>query len=173
MEALRILSKLQQALMRDISSSDPFMTVDPGLGGTGWALFESFDKPPSHYGVLEDRKGKWVDRARRIANDFGGLVRGFENPAVIIEWPGFWGGSVKSFASMERGDLFKLCFLIGNMSAWCENPPHLISPQVWKGQLSKEAVKNRIIRAYGAEWKEVGDHIADAIGIGLAMGSKL
>jgi len=158
--------------IQDICSDikGPFVTVDPGLGGTGWAYFLEKSQPPAKFGVLRETKGLWQARAKKISDQFGGLIAAFDRCPVLIEWPGFWGGSMKSFTSMERGDLFKLCYLIGSLAAVCPRTPYLISPLVWKGQLSKEAVKRRIVRSLGDAYKDVPEHATDAIGMGLILG---
>ena len=150
-----------------------FITVDPGLGGTGWAYFETAMSAPIHFGTVNDQKGTWPSRSKKIADEIAGIIHGLGDPPVLMEWPGFWGGSVKSFSSMERGDLFKLCYLIGSISQSLMILPRLVAPILWKGQMTKHMTKRRLIMRLGEEFNNISEHCVDAIGMGLALGGLL
>jgi hypothetical protein len=49
-------------------------------------------------------------------------------------------------------------------------PFKLITVESWKGQVSKDVVKRRIMREKG--WMFKNDHMTDAVGIGLSMINK-
>lgn len=153
--------------------------VDPGLGGTGYAFFSKIctsGKPlchsPSASGVYTPKKNlSWENKANHVWDWFGGICASHSPGTVIIEFPELWAGSHISQASAERGDLFKLAYLIGGLGyvarAHGASTPLLIHPQVWKGQLSKSNVIKRIGRTWPTLGK-VSDHEADAIGMGLS-----
>lgn len=155
----------------DVKSNVLF--VDPGLGGTGWAFFDTFTKsPPIDWGVLRRPEGDWTIRARDIARGFKSVVSDKIVYHVVIEMPSMWSGSAQSHASTVSGDLFKLAFLVGSIAQWfaCHRADlqlTLISPQEWKGQLPKELVIKRIVKRF-PNLDMIANHEADAIGMGLA-----
>lgn len=83
--------------------------------------------------------------------------------------PEIW-TSGKSMASATRGDLFKLVYLIGQLSIGNgEFIPFMIAPREWKGQLPKEEVIRRIKKLCPNVGSAIGNHEADAVGMGLAL----
>lgn len=151
-----------------------FCTVDPGYGGTGWAVFQSDQLQPVGSGVVTETGNTNSDlsnltgRASRLSQDLVSAVTAHgEIDKAFIEWPRLWAGSGKSFASAASGGLFKLTFLVGQMAhAFLPRTVDLIAPQDWKGQMPKKVVIARIRLALG-EGFEPENHEADAIGIGL------
>jgi hypothetical protein len=149
--------------------------VDPGLNGTGWAVFldigpvvtNAAPKPPKRTGVIRHNPADkpWELRAHEIAGRVKDLIEIFEIQKTVIEFPGLW-TSGKSMASATTGDLFKLTYLIGAMGLFAETPL-LISPQEWKGQLPKEIVIARIKKLWPAYQEK--NHEADAVGMGFAL----
>lgn len=172
---------------REAHAIQEALFVDPGLGGTGWAFFEAISTKaekgreirPSASGVLKVPKpaiegGSWLHHSAAVAAAFQGLLAAYHPRLVVLEQPGVWSGSAKSYASAatgtdgETGDLFKLSYLVGQLG-WATKLvlgifPVLVMPYEWKGQLSKELVKERL-EAYGIEARE---HEADAVGMGMA-----
>lgn len=155
--------------------------IDPGLGGTGYAYFDSIVtdlgfarevNKPLNWGVLHSGKQEnWQSRANDLATAFIGLLKGSEPEIVVIESPEVWGDSGKSLASVTRGELLKLTYLVG-MFAFAtviatNKNPILVTANEWKGQLPKDVVIKRIKSRYGSEF-DVEDHEADAIGMGLS-----
>jgi len=159
--------------------------VDPGLGGTGWALFESIStgdkklEAPVLTGVIEaPRNEKWDNRVWSVCSSFGGVLASAMTANVVIEFPVLFSGHAKSQSSAARGDLFKLTYLVGGIAQVARqatgNLPILITPSEWKGQLPKDVVIARIKKAYGKKADEfTKDHEADAVGMGLALQGRL
>lgn len=150
--------------------SNKILAIDPGYGGTGWALFESGRYYKS--GIIRlpaGAKSRLSDEAisKLIMHEFHNLIMKFKPDKVVIETMTFWSGSGKSYVSTAKGDLFKLTMLVGMFFAVCvyaDIECKTISANIWKGQLSKKAVKNRLKRYLNIEFRE---HEADAVGIGL------
>lgn len=89
---------------------------------------------------------------------------------AYIEGVQVWAGSLKSLTAARKGTLMKLTYLIGGYCKVMDNLDiefHIINPQEWKGQLSKQAVANRIKRITGNTYNT--EHETDAVGIGLSM----
>lgn len=150
--------------------------IDPGLGGTGWATFDiEDDYRLIDSGVVRFDKNAfkdWTCKCFAIASAIDLLMMYVKS--TVIEFPELW-TSAKSMASANRGDLFKLAFLVGAIAEKINHtgyPVALISPADWKGQLPKDIVIKRILKEI-PEMKKVRDHEADAIGMGLAEAGKL
>lgn len=151
-----------------------WITVDPGLGGTGYAVFNSEGPgavPPADFGVLHARRGDWRARAHSLRRAFWAECQvHVPIQRIVIEFPELFASSAKSTASASKGNLFQLTYLVGLLGAvaadYTGEPPELITPRQWKGQLPKEVVIRRMLRAYGHEYSS---HAADAVGIGLHL----
>ena len=161
------------------------LCVDPGLGGTGLAFWSSLSgstraslEPLATQVLKGPASGKytWVYRAKEISFDFRISLIALKPQKVVFEVPGLWAGSAKSMASATRGDLFKEAMLVGMlMHAALELEGcdiYTVTPLEWKGQLSKQAVDNRIVRALGRR-RTFPNHVSDAVGMGLAAVQKL
>ena len=151
----------------------PLLTVDPGLGGTGWAYFTKRATVPARTGVLKAPRDKpWVYRARHLSMQFACVCKRARARVVVLEFTQMFGGAV-SQAAARRGNLFQLTFLTGLLAAEafrCGAVVELIKPQEWKGQMDKRTVNARIKRAIGETYK---NHEADAVGIGLHLAGVL
>lgn len=152
------------------------LCIDPGLGGTGLAFWNELSKGmnpadpdlcvlhhfPDSYG--------WLARVKSLTDNVVTSMKQTKPDWVVIEFPKLWGSSEKSFTSAARGDLFKLTYLVGNIGrevvAATFRPPVLVTPKEWKGQMSKDVVHRRIKRALNISY---GEHVADAVGMGLAI----
>jgi hypothetical protein len=161
--------------------------IDPGLDGTGVAVFTSLPrtknikvkKPSTSQGFTSSGK-HWLDNACSIAAQVDEWIMEVTHHSfrlVFIEWPGLFSGSAVSHAAAAKGDLFKLATLIGCISTRLEHAGMLVIPLPvarWKGQLPKDVVRRRISRAYclkrGERWP---NHVEDAVGMGLAAQGKL
>lgn len=90
---------------------------------------------------------------------------------VYIEFPGLWGNSAKSYSSSAKGDTFMLAGLCGFLACFFKlknKNIHVIfiSPQQWKGQLPKDALKRRLKIRLKTLQTDL-EHELDAIGIAL------
>jgi hypothetical protein len=88
---------------------------------------------------------------------------------VHIEFQELWQNAV-SYASASEGNLFKLTYLVGMIAQRIRSRWNLkvvlLSPSGWNGQMNKAAVRSRIVRALNEEY---GNHVADAVGMGLSL----
>lgn len=154
--------------------------VDPGLGGTGLAFWKVLAKPqigrppaPIDTAVLRATgKKEWTERVADIGDNFWVVIKEWKVLSCVFEFQSLWTDSATSMASAADGDLFKLTYLTGYLARVFQeftghsNTSYLVKPGEWKGQLSKGAIDRRIKRAIGMQY---GNHIADAVGIGLQV----
>lgn len=150
----------------------PLLTVDPGLEGTGIALWTigGCATKPVRTDVFKSRAKTWMRRAAVIAAGFANQIDEYVSDQIIIEFPVLWAGSKLSQTAASRGDLFKLAYLCGAFADRIAelddiNHLYLVRPQDWKGQLSKAAVNARIKNFLGTSYP---NHASDAVGMGLA-----
>ena len=157
-----------------------FATVDPGLNGTGWAIWsqvKSSGQHPLASGVIHDKReggSDWFPSGVHIVDRLIAQLENedfFEQPdgrsEVIIEYPGYWEGSPVSQTSARSGSLIKLACLVGMMADRCSVyrcRVTFITPQQWKGNLPKGIIHKEILKRLGTKYRE---HEADAIGMGL------
>jgi len=148
-----------------------YWTVDPGIGGTGVAQFISSEEAPIETVSIVSRRKGWRAKVDGIVEAFMSMLdEDLESPTcVVFEFQELWSGSSTSMAAGSKGDLFKLTFLTGRLAQVAYDAGAevvLVKPGEWKGQLSKKAVDRRIDRALGLAF---GNHVSDAVGMGLAM----
>jgi hypothetical protein len=157
---------------------DRILFVDPGLEGTGWAFFKYIDTKakqamrPADFAqyISKVKSPRFESKAEDICDWFSGVCACLKPKTVVFEMPELWSKSVKSQASAASGNLFKLVYLVGGLGhvvhMSCISLPVLVNPSVWKGQLPKDVMQRRIQRAF--DLSKLGEHEADAIGMGLA-----
>jgi len=161
--------------------------IDPGLEGTGWAYWARlFTKghptpPPFSAGTITSRiKTSWEAKASDICAQLAGVLAALPLSVVVIEMSELRGDST-SYASAKSGSLFKLTYLIGAMSQVCQAKIHctpiLVKSAEWKGQLPKDLVVKRFLKAFPsfekARGKKIRNHEGDALGMGLAAMGRL
>lgn len=154
------------------------LCVDPGTKRTGLAFWDVLQRSTSRRKytepltteLLRETKGDWEQRIERIVENFQSILESWNTLYVVIESQEFWSGSAKSIASSSRGEVFKVSHLVGQLSRVVKvvtgRRVILVSPTLWKGQLSKRAIDNRLKRAFG---KTYPADVSDAVGIGLAI----
>jgi len=150
------------------------LAIDPGINGTGYALWEKQPKGktlrpvPSEVGVLRKRFDSYVTTANWIADQLEGY--GTANLIVTCEFPEFQTSASRSMGWM-RGDLQKLTYLVGVLGRTFRGGSFEPVPvSQWKGQLPKDVVTRRIVQELGtADCERLGikTHAWDAVGIGL------
>lgn len=155
--------------------------IDPGFGGTGLAIFNHIETripateekymppmPPIYTGVFKNKFVELDVAATAIADDVKFHVQRLKTTATVIEFPGLWSGSAVSQASASKGDLFILAFLVGAIANQLRAQSlFFITPQQWKGQMSKDLCIRRINKhfpVYSAK-----NHEADAVGMALSV----
>lgn len=140
------------------------LTIDPGLNGTGWALWDERWKLLRN-GVITPKNKGWEMRGSEITCrvlDLDELINDVRD--VYMEFPEFHqsaGGQVTA----KSGALVKLAWFVGFLSSAIPVPVHYVTPTQWKGQLPKQIVIDRI-KAKMPDVK-AKSHDYDAIGIGL------
>ena len=164
------------------------LALDPGLTGTGWALFDAQKRILLRTNVFFPQRGEgrghYLNGLKNGASMFRSLIiheiKGKEfQTQVILEEPTLWSGSALSMSAGTRGDLHKLSAFFGMLTATAHInmlSARAIPVNQWKGQMSKEAVIHRIKKRYeehrfhlaeGEKWVPLQNHSADAIGLGL------
>lgn len=150
-------------------------SVDPGLGGTGWAEWRG-KKAPTRVGVIaanrrheDELAARCEDIAYALSEEIkwgGGL---YTQVHVILELPQHM-TSLKGIAA-QAGAVYKLAFLVGYLAkAVYPCTVHVVTPGEWKGQLPKDVVQRRITKHLGEETcraLNIRTHAWDAVGIGL------
>ena len=152
-------------------------TVDPGLGGTGAALWQTLalatarPTPPTNTFAVSARRGDWHDRMRKIVDVLMArlLTSGWRTNILVLEMPRLWTSSAKSQGAAADGTLFKLSALTGAIIYVARQyniPVAEVYPDEWKGQLDDRLVHKRIAEKLGLRYPT---HVHDAVGIGLAI----
>lgn len=154
------------------------MTVDPGLKGTGYAIWRArhWDRssPPTEVGVIHPQisVGNDLDgmrRSKEIANRLWDLTTGWNCTHVFVEDPAYF-DSAGGQMSARRGDLKKLVFLAGMICGRLIYQSQIVRVNDWKGQLPKVVVEARVRSALGDDNCEgYHSHIWDAVGMGLYL----
>lgn len=144
-----------------------YITIDPGLTGTGYAIWET-DWALVENGVYTPKVAKPLPQKRiDICESLIYTCSKHNVKHAYIEYPQMFGGNKGSMVA-AKGDLVKLaalvgyisgCLAINNIKVWD------VTVIEWKGQMTKEAVINRIKRLI--PYVKAKSHDYDAIGIGL------
>lgn len=149
-----------------------WMTVDPGLGGTGYAVWTK-DWKLLHTGILRSRKDSLSDRCEDIGRQLAALAHCDGTIATVyFEMPAFH-GSAGGQVTAKSGALVKLVFCVG----WISSLVHakckvgFVPVRDWKGQLPKDIVWSRIRKILPGCKAE--SHALDAVGIGLYLAGRL
>ena len=165
-----------------LSGPGPCVCVDPGVGGTGIAVWDNLQRSGGRLGprlrhvVKPHGRGDWGSRMDQVVEEAVRVIDTSmpEHSLIVIEVPIVWAGSARSLAAGQRGELTKLAVLAGAIGGafWSRTRVLFIWPSTWKGQMPKAAVGARIARTLGASLR-FPDHVEDAIGMGLALVGRL
>ena len=151
------------------------LSLDPGLTGTGWALWYDA-KEPEQVGVLKATgKEEWWERAQIIADQVVALCD--VRTRVVSEFTEYHAAATSNMG-WRTGDLQRLTFLCGAIAGRVYPKPFTpVTTSGWKGQLPKDVAARRVEKILGAkacrrlglpEIKRRSDtHAWDAVGIGL------
>lgn len=137
-----------------------WLAVDPGVSGTGWALFKGVKLVD--WGIITSKETTWERRVRDIVSRMRGNIWA-QGDRVFCEWPTGRFTSAAGLAAANSDAMLKLTFLIGALDNQL-NGIELIPVQRWKGQLPKEVVQKRAEKFFGVTGFK--SHAADAVGIG-------
>lgn len=155
------------------------VSVDPGLEGTGWAVWDrsSWDDlaPPVASGCLKPAahwpaRWQWWQVADGIAQNLQSICQRFDVRAGYVEKPMFMEGG-RGIVSARDDALVKLTATFGIVVGKCGGPHRPFCPvpiPLWKGQTKSTLIESRIRKRF-PKLKTEGstDHEIDAIGIGL------
>lgn len=148
------------------------LAVDPGLNGTGWAIFYKNTGRLIAHGVIKRLSiTQWYTRGLVIASDLDLIQNEYDVKKSYIEFPSLFQSAHGQMVA-RKGDLVKLAWFTGLLFGRLIKP-NLIPVPEWKGQLPKEVVKKRIIKILGkTQTLKLKDHDWDAVGIGLYISKK-
>lgn len=146
-----------------------WITIDPGLTGTGWAVWRHRELVAS--GAVKGGEGEWYERASHIADSVAEAAKPYDPDQLFYELPQFIQSRYEVNAS---GDLVKLTICAGMiagrmMQRAVIKPIRIID---WKGQLDKKLTLARIkvaLTKRGSKLAGTTTHEADAVGIGLYL----
>ena len=146
------------------------LSVDPGLQGTGWALWDHTGCLIKVGVITPSQTKPLFSRCRWIANKLQEIEFDNKDFLVVCEYPKFFDSAMGQMVA-RRGDLVKLATLIGVIAGRCKSSSFMpVGVNEWKGTLPKTVVERRI-RAIIGEKKcvrlGIKTHAWDAVGIGL------
>lgn len=155
------------------------MAIDPSINYCGVAIFDLKKKELIEADLVRPAKiairdGEWYDKAFSVFTQIDALRKEHGVVAVACELPDHW--STAGFAARESGSITKLAFMCGLFYGMRNEVQRFVFalPREWKGQLSKDVMKNRIEDHYVKKtkkyskksWDDLNHNIVDAIGIG-------
>jgi hypothetical protein len=158
-----------------------WLSIDPGLGGTGIAVWRGgvpsrdFRKALLYRGTMRDEiaDAGIAERGAALGNAVSAAVKRWTRIDVVrayLEEPAFMGGG----PTARRGDLVKLALTAGAIAATVKAQfPRCRLTMVpvieWKGNAPKAIVAKRVCDMMGWELENMGkeNHELDAVGIGL------
>lgn len=142
------------------------ITIDPGISGTGYAIWDSRWKLLHHGVLLPPASLLWELKAYNLIEQLLGLVTSNSCVEGYIEMPQLF-QSAGGLVTANSGALVKLSWFVGMVCGGLR--PHCplrpVEVNQWKGQLPKEVVIRRIQRVLPS--CKATSHDWDAIGIGL------
>lgn len=161
------------------------LTMDPG-DNTALVFWSDMKKPVEDFFVhltpkqkklsIAERQQLLTDQIEKKMQSLKYFYPG-EKFKFIVEGVNLWGADTKSNAAAQRGDLFRLAYIVGGMVNTFQKvfgelgEVDIISVQSWKGQLPTPTLIKEVERYTGAEPKN--EHVACAIGIGMNYFGKL
>ena len=151
--------------MRKTNRITFIITIDPGLTGTGYAIWDK-KWELMRYGILNPPPLSWENKAYAIAGKISELCGTYGVNEGAIEFPAFF-QSAGGATVAASGALVKLTMLVGIICGTVDFKPILVEVRDWKGQLPKDVIIKRIKRILPN--CKAKSHDWDAIGIGLHL----
>jgi hypothetical protein len=153
-----------------------WISVDPGIGGTGIAVWKGSTLKESF--AISPRGKNWKDKSEDLVfrlsdeidlSDGAVSVLIYEMPFIDFQ------SSERSMISAAKQDVVKLCItagmIAGSFLAWFPDANIFPIPvQRWKGQIPKIVHQKRLQKRFarlGLKPSTSTTHEADAIGLGL------
>lgn len=160
-----------------------FASIDPGLGGTGYAIWDRKDfarlVPPKVSGwIFPSIDKEWPDAVAEIGYQMSNILRLHCVHEVFIELPQLM-RSAAGAAAASSGDLVKLSMAAGSVvgslnPSWSKTT--MVDIAKWKGQVSKAETERRVrelLPRYRFSCDKPPSHEIDAVGIGLHVKGRL
>ena len=147
--------------------------VDPGKN-TGLAVFSSKGRLLAKHIIKTDKTE--FEAVCAMRDNFDIMMNEIKSQYIVksvtIESVALWSGSEKSVIATSTGKNFLLAYIIGSYVSICldfmhQKTIHLITPQKWKGNMSKEICRRRLEDALGVEHVPKNEHVRDAVAMGL------
>jgi Holliday junction resolvasome RuvABC endonuclease subunit len=158
-------SKVGKGLM---STAFRWVSIDPGSTGAGWATWAG--RKLMSCGSVEPIKTDDLSiRIYSVTIKIRNIIFKHRATAIVCECPAYF-ASARGHASAVRGDMIKLCFSVGALVQLAGDSAmamDLIPVHKWKGQMSKAAVRARVLRRLQSSPRGLRGHAVDAVGIGL------
>ena len=148
-------------------SQETLLAIDPGTVDTGIAFFER-SKLKAAWLYSADPRLSWTKRCPYLAQEIGTLKLTYHYRHAICEMPANF---LDRQDVISSGATLKLAYLVGCIAQVIFHQDisfTLIPVRTWKGQLPKQVVMSRIVRAFAPPVGKYRDHEADAVGMGLA-----
>ena len=145
-----------------------YLSIDPGLSGTGWAIW-NLNWHLLDSGNVYTNANKLEEKISDIGNRIlvYSNIRYTEIKHVWIEYPAVFGGVAGDMVA-RKGDVVKLTFLAGYIVGHLEAEFTIVPVHRWKGQLPKPIVIKRIKKILPfIDFEKIKSHSWDAIGLGL------
>ena len=150
------------------------LAIDPSINSCGTAVFNEDDKKLVFYKLIKsvdtsDSKDVfgYASKAKQIVLQLQHLViNKYSINKIILEVPEYW--RIEGFAARESGSISKLTFICGMIYNINDDIEYtLYVPRMWKKQLPKEVVNNRLRKVYtNIDIAHTDHNVVDAIGIG-------
>lgn len=146
-----------------------WITIDPGLTGTGWAVWDH--RVLCESGSISGGDGEWHERATHITDAIATIAMLAKISKAYYELPQFIQSRYEVNAS---GDLIKLTICAGMIAGRLTSQALVTPVRIidWKGQLDKKLTLARVKLALskrGGKLTGTTTHEADAVGIGLYL----
>lgn len=137
------------------------LTIDPGISGTGWALWSGWVLIKT--GIITPPDAlSWESKMTFVMGALKNIIEHYDFIEVHVELPKQFGG-VRGMATSGKGSLTKLTLLVGAIMFNFQAKPVPVND--WKGQLPKEVVEKRVKDILPK--CKAKSHAIDAVGIGL------
>jgi hypothetical protein len=151
------------------------LSIDPGIH-TGCAVWENNEL---QYADFFEITGSTIEeKLMNLSWELNKVFDMITRPIKIVLEGVQYQHSVKGVTSTLRGDTFLLAYQVGLISGIAVARKidfKIILPSEWKGQLTKEATRLRVLRALPElkKWKKVSSHVMDSIALGLSFQGRL
>lgn len=149
------------------------MSIDPGLSGSGYAIWEKDRLQKS--GVVASRAKGWREQGEQVAAELHSISRAHTVEKVFCEYPEYF-QSAGGLVTARSGSLVKLAWFCGFLNALFATefiPFEFVEVNLWKGQLKKDIVEQRVKRILRCKTDTIVSHAIDAVGIGLFVHGRM